>query len=307
MTFEVPSNLHNSSLGTMYATTAIVAGLCALGLWHVLRAGSPGTTVFAYLTACALGILLIIGLHLLARRRWLNALRQDAELLVRQALEGGVGGKATIQHDELRAVSQAMNSERHRLVELGFTDHLCNVGNRRALEHWLSSCFADPRTRAPISLLLIDMDHFKEINDIYGHKIGDQVINQFAQLLKQRVRRGDLVARLGGDEFCVLYPNTRLHVAQSLARRIRANLPAMLELESDSFLPLRWTGGLSVSDPFDSHYDEVLWRADQALIQAKSGGRNQTRVCTAQGALGNSRRVLARKAEAADTASTTLH
>ena len=307
MKFEVPVNLQKSSLLTIYATTAIVIVLCALGLWHLLQAGSESPTVFAYLLACTFGILLIVALNFLARQRWLNALRRDAELLAQQVTAGSDSSKATIQHDELRELSATMNDARDRLLELGFTDHLCNIGNRRAREHWLRSFFADPRTRAPVSLLLIDIDHFKAINDVHGHKIGDQVIRQFAHLLKQCIRRGDLVARLGGDEFCVLFPNTRLQVATSLARRIRAKLPAMIEMQKDTYLPLQWTGGLSVSDPFDYGYDQVLWRADQALIRAKALGRNQTRVRQAHGALSNAKRAAARESTQSERPAAPLH
>lgn len=307
MGLETQTNLQKSSLVTIFVTTAIVTVLCASGLWHLLKVDSSSSLIFSYLLASTFGILLIVGVNFLARQRWLNTLRQDVEILAQLAVASSDSVKESIQHDELKTLSEAMSSERHRLLELGFTDHLCNVGNRRALEHWLNTCFSDPRTRAPISLLLIDIDHFKEINDVYGHKVGDQVINQFAQLIKQRVRRGDLVARLGGDEFCVLFPNTRLQVAQCLARRIRASLPAMIEIENDSFQQLRWTGGLSVSDPFDHHYDQVLWRADEALIRAKACGRNQTRVRKAHGALSNARRVSAREARQVEAPTLPLH
>ncbi len=289
----VPStNLQKSSLVTISVTTLVVLGIAGIGLWYLIRVNSSSEFVLSYVLATAFGLLLIIALNLNARSRWLEALRHDAEILedlVRPKERNDRRGNQYISHDEFRALSETMRAERRRLLHLGLTDHLCNVGNRRALEQWLQACYANPNTRAPISLLLIDIDHFKEINDRHGHKMGDRVIHQFAQLLKRRVRQGDLIARLGGDEFCVVFPNTRLTVAVSLTRRIRAQLPLDLEIGNGVSQKLSWTGGISVSDPFDSHYDQVLWRADEALIEAKAAGRNQTKICQVQGARGKSR------------------
>ena len=127
------------------------------------------------------------------------------------------------------------------------------------------------------SLLIIDIDNFKFVNDTYGHDAGDQLIVQFGQALKTHLRGSDFVARLGGDEFCVIFPNTALPRAIELSDRLRASLPAVLELQPGVLHRLNWSGGLSEYSLKDSAENMALSRADNALLEAKRNGRNTTR------------------------------
>ncbi len=156
-------------------------------------------------------------------------------------------------------------------------DHLSQVYNRRSFEARQSELFKTLTQGWVHSLLIIDIDNFKFVNDTYGHDAGDQLIVQFGAALKTHLRGSDFVARLGGDEFCVIFPNTPLARAIELAERLRANLPAVLELQRGVLHRLNWSGGLSEYSHKDTAENMALSRADNALLEAKRSGRNTTR------------------------------
>jgi len=168
--------------------------------------------------------------------------------------------------------------ERRRLKDLGLTDHLSRLPNRRAFEVKLEQMYVQSRVGFPSSLLLIDIDRFKRINDDHGHDAGDALITGFAQALRDRVRETDYVARLAGDEFCIIFPFTDQHTAEVLAERLRLRMPAEIDLGTGVHQRVAWTGGLSVMHRADTKFDDVLWRADKALFGAKAAGRNRTHV-----------------------------
>jgi diguanylate cyclase (GGDEF)-like protein len=241
--------------------------------------GVPMQSLIPPAVGAGIVLSLVLWLNLRARGQWLKALSHDAKLLAQMAgRRSGMHLRTELYTDELKPLSKLVQAERQKLIILGLTDPLCDVGNRRALEQWLRRLFARPETKAPVSILLIDLDHFKDINDRYGHDIGDQVIKKFAVELKDRVRECDLIARMGGDEFCIVFPQTRLSVAMSLAGRLRTQLPSTMEVTEGVFHALGWTGGLSVTDAFDTNYKQVLKRADRALLNAKHQGRNRTKI-----------------------------
>jgi len=155
-------------------------------------------------------------------------------------------------------------------------DHLSQVHNRRSFEEKqreLYKTLADGWTH---SLLILDIDNFKQVNDTFGHDAGDALIVQFGKALKDHLRGSDFIARLGGDEFCVLFPNTPLKRATELAERLRANMPATLELLPGVVHKLEWSGGLSEYSRDDSSENMALTRADAALLDAKRSGRHRT-------------------------------
>jgi two-component system, cell cycle response regulator len=131
-----------------------------------------------------------------------------------------------------------------------------------------------------MSLVIVDIDHFKSFNDRYGHATGDEVLRVTAQTLKEYVRRGDLLARFGGEEFAIILPNTDAKGALIVTERIRAAVEAQLVPAIPE--PLRVTasfGIASVRGPEFAELPELLFeRADTALYQAKTDGRNCIRV-----------------------------
>ncbi|HBU30073.1 MAG: diguanylate cyclase [Thiobacillus sp. GWE1_62_9] len=157
-------------------------------------------------------------------------------------------------------------------------DHLSKVNNRRSFDEKQKELFASLKDGWSHSLLIMDIDNFKQVNDTFGHEAGDQLIIKFGNALKASLRNSDFIARLGGDEFCVLFPYTPLDRAQELAERLRAKMPESVELIPGVTQKLSWSGGLSEYSREDKEENEALARADAALLEAKRGGRNATRI-----------------------------
>lgn len=175
----------------------------------------------------------------------------------------------------------ALKVEMQNLSMSAMTDQLTSLHNRRAFEleaQKLMHEFKDQHVKS--SLLIIDIDHFKQFNDKYGHIVGDKVLAYVALALKQGVRGDDFVARYGGEEFIVLLPNTRFHDALQVAENLRERVAAKkLSIGKDKKLSL---GAITVSVGLTSLQDgddleAFLSRADRALYRAKSDGRNCVR------------------------------
>jgi diguanylate cyclase (GGDEF)-like protein len=177
----------------------------------------------------------------------------------------------------LRKSGKKMVKEKKKLKNMGLIDHLSQLSNRRHFEMRLKELFELSKTHGPSSVLIIDVDHFKAVNDNYGHDAGDALIVGFAKALRTNVRQTDFLARLGGDEFCIIYTYSPLEQAYDVVERLRRQLPRQIPLTKGHMHELRWTGGLSVVSTKDEKFDDVLWRADQALIKAKEAGRNTVR------------------------------
>lgn len=165
-----------------------------------------------------------------------------------------------------------------RMVNSAETDHLSQVSNRRSFEAKQREVFMRVHEGWAHSLLILDIDNFKQVNDTYGHEAGDQLIVQFGQALKKNLRGSDFVARLGGDEFCVIFPNTPLAKANELAQRLREKFPSQMELLPNVTHNVGWSGGLSEYSRHDKSENAALARADQALLDAKRSGRDRTEI-----------------------------
>jgi diguanylate cyclase (GGDEF)-like protein len=164
-----------------------------------------------------------------------------------------------------------------QLDRLARTDMLTALSNRRDFYDLAAKEVArSARHPHPLSLLLMDIDHFKKINDTHGHAIGDQVLRKLARSLGDALREVDLPARMGGEEFAVLMPETELGQALQVAERLRAALEQTTVDVADG-PPLRFTVSIGVTqwDPADADIDATLARADAALYRAKHQGRNR--------------------------------
>ncbi len=146
------------------------------------------------------------------------------------------------------------------------TDQLTGVSNRRALDDTLKSWIAmKQRYELHFSIVLFDIDHFKQINDEHGHLVGDQVLQKFAKLMDDAARETDLVTRFGGEEFVILMPQTALHGACIFSERVRKLV--------ETNLAITVSGG--VAEAMDGESEErLLERADEALYHSKAAGRN---------------------------------
>ncbi len=153
------------------------------------------------------------------------------------------------------------------------------MNNRRHFDETLEREYLRARRhRRPLSLLVLDIDHFKKINDQYGHLAGDHVLRELAGLVQGRVRRDETVARYGGEEFVVLLPETTLEGAVSLAENLRARIAAHSFVFQNTNIPVTVSIGCSEAIEADSTAPDLFRRADELLYQAKKGGRN--RVCS---------------------------
>ena len=167
---------------------------------------------------------------------------------------------------------QAANAE---LALQARSDPLTGLLNRRGLDAQFAFALAlAQRSGRPLSLVSVDVDHFKRINDTYGHAQGDQVLQHLAQTLQQRVRSSDLVARLGGEEFVALLPDTDIASAHAVAEELRMAVAAQQHPVVGS---IRISIGISMLRPGEDTPTALLERADAALYEAKRQGRN--RVC----------------------------
>ncbi len=161
-------------------------------------------------------------------------------------------------------------------------DPLTQLLNRRGLSDALQQYF-NSRHAVPAFLLLVDVDHFKRINDVHGHHVGDAVLQQVAEVLRQTVRRGDLTARIGGEEFVAICLDTDSAGALHLAERLRANIQRQSAHVADTATPLHCTATIGVSNHFvgAQGLEGAMREADVALYRGKAAGRNRVETATA--------------------------
>lgn len=174
-------------------------------------------------------------------------------------------------HAEYEAKQQELLRLNAQLEALATTDPLTGLRNRRFFKDSLAALLEDyARTGQPFSLLILDIDHFKRINDTYGHPVGDLVLSSLAELLRTASGSADIAARFGGEEFVVLMPGADRADVVAAAERYRAGV------EAASWEGLRITISVGAATVSASDTDESLVnRADQALYASKSGGRNR--------------------------------
>lgn len=175
---------------------------------------------------------------------------------------------------ELKALQEKLAIQAHQ-------DYLTGLSNRRFfLEQGETELARAQRYGNTLSLFMLDIDHFKVINDTHGHKAGDLVLQRLSQIMRETLRTVDLIGRIGGEEFAVLLPETNLQAAFEVAERLREKI-ATSDVILEGGLPLRFTVsiGITALQPHDTNLDILLNEADRALYRAKSAGRNQ--VCAA--------------------------
>lgn len=159
------------------------------------------------------------------------------------------------------------------ISRLAATDELTKLSNRRSFNNCLTATVsASRRHECPLSMIIIDLDHFKAVNDTYGHSEGDQVLKAFADLLRYMIRAEDVAARWGGEEFTIILPHTTSEDAAALAERIRA----AFEQHSSDVTPMALSASFGVVQLQEGEgADTLIKRADAALYRAKREGRNR--------------------------------
>ncbi|TVR07110.1 MAG: PleD family two-component system response regulator [Salinarimonadaceae bacterium] len=166
----------------------------------------------------------------------------------------------------------------HESMEMAVTDALTGLHNRRYLDTHLAAMFDESMRRGRhLSVLVMDIDKFKPINDTYGHDAGDEVLREFAKRVRSQTRGIDVVARFGGEEIVVVIPDTGLEIARNVAERVREAVhgePFGIHQDTRK-VSITVSIGVAARQPADRSAQEIMKRADLALYRAKEGGRNQ--------------------------------
>jgi diguanylate cyclase (GGDEF)-like protein len=181
-----------------------------------------------------------------------------------ESVERNLSGIAAETADLARDLARQANAYK----DLAYTDTLSGLPNRRAFEDRAARLrdFSDAK---PLAVLMMDLDGFKQVNDLEGHEAGDRILASMARAIAGGLREGDFVARLGGDEFAALLPRTNLEEAESLAERLRANVQ-----DAGSSASVTSSFGVAM---LEDDVRRALLRADVALYEAKNSGRNMVR------------------------------
>nr|WP_283254653.1 CHASE2 domain-containing protein [Luteimonas galliterrae] len=228
---------------------------------------------------------LLLHARIEARRTWLLALGAGGTILVLSAVLLYYGRHwfppmATLATLLLCLALWAVNRLQHS-QRLAHSDALTRLSNRRMFDVMLArELGAARRGNRPLSLLLIDVDHFKHYNDTYGHQAGDDALRRIAQAISGRARRPrDVPARYGGDELAVILPETTAHAAQAIADHIVRDVRGLAIARNESEVAPVMTVSIGVAAYFpilEGHDSDLLERADAALYQAKEKGRDRS-------------------------------
>lgn len=177
------------------------------------------------------------------------------------------------------------------LRRLASTDALTGVASRRAFKDEAGKFVALARRhRSALSCITLDLDHFKSINDTYGHAAGDQVLSAVSLLVPGQLRRTDLFGRLGGEEFAVLLPHTDQHRAYEAAEKLRLAIRTLKIPGSHPPIAVSASFGVASLDPVGDDIDSLLQKADEALYAAKRSGRNRSAIWQPAGAIAQAER-----------------
>jgi diguanylate cyclase len=183
--------------------------------------------------------------------------------------------RATSRLTAMEAETAQLRSHLQQRHEQAMVDALTGIPSRLAYEDRLAHDYAQwKRYQTPLTLMMADIDRFKQINDSYGHKAGDKALKLIARLLKQALRETDFIARYGGEEFVILLTQTPAAQAADVAEKLRAVVEKAEFNNGDARIPITLSIGFSSFHASDGP-EEVFARADAALYRAKAGGRNQ--------------------------------
>ena len=166
-----------------------------------------------------------------------------------------------------------------KLNEMAITDPLTKLFNRRYVSDELTRCLQRYlRYKTDISVLILDIDFFKKINDNYGHDIGDIILIKLSEFLQSNVRSADTIARIGGEEFLIIMPDVALQTTESFCNRLINKIKTLEILTPSGALPITVSGGLSQFTDQDNNIETLLKRIDVALYCSKNEGRNRITV-----------------------------
>lgn len=190
-------------------------------------------------------------------------------------------GKIKARNQELNSAMGELSTAMETIRGLASRDELTGISNRRHLLEMLALEFKRyQRAQAPFSIAMIDVDHFKQVNDRYGHQAGDQVLRSIAERVQGSLRNTDCFGRYGGEEFMVILPQTPLSGAKVKAERVRRDVESLRfpDIAPDFHV----TVSIGLAEFHDASIDDATRRADALLYRAKQAGRNQVMTCEEQ-------------------------
>jgi diguanylate cyclase len=294
----------------LISAEAFLAGLLALGLlgfgmlawWHQRQAAVASAAPKADVPATVLqldkeaaAVLSLVRDYLDAGERYSVTLAQAGERLPKTATADEIGiivkfllaENAKMQHEtrelkgSLEQSQSQIDSLRCHLAEareIGMRDSLTSLSNRRHFDDSLTKAVANARARgSSLSLAMADIDNFKKVNDLFGHRVGDEILKTFARVLLDNARAEDTVARYGGEEFAIILPATRIEYARELTERMRSQLEALqlaISASGRELGSITASFGIAELGAADDA-DALLHRADARLYEAKCAGRNR--------------------------------
>jgi len=174
--------------------------------------------------------------------------------------------------------TKELEKSKNKLKKLALQDSLTGLYNRRYFEKIIEKLITiSKRKDEDLSLVILDIDNFKRVNDNYGHDIGDLVLKKLSSVLTEMLRESDVISRIGGEEFAILLPNTNIHSAYELSNKIRIKVEEMnLGLDKENLLTFTISLGVaSYSKEVDENFYSIFKRADEALYEAKNTGKNK--------------------------------
>ncbi|MCX7625637.1 MAG: diguanylate cyclase [Candidatus Sumerlaeaceae bacterium] len=258
-------SLQGGELAELVLLDLMMPGMSGLEVIKKLRE-QPGTNLTPIIVVSAAGEDSMV----------VEALRAGANDFVTKPVNFEILLARIETHLRMRDALETIRAQRDMLEALALFDPLTGVYNRRAfearLEDEMRRC---RRSQRPLSLVFFDLDHFKIVNDRYGHVVGDDVLRWFAQKLQGLVRSFDVVARYGGEEFCVILPETSGEQAHRAAERIREVVASEPYTANDLVLNVTVSGGVAESHDQKDLAANLIQHADEALYEAKRLGRNR--------------------------------
>ncbi|HMZ30285.1 MAG TPA: GGDEF domain-containing protein, partial [Thauera aminoaromatica] len=178
---------------------------------------------------------------------------------------------------QLKQFAAELAISNRRLAHAAMTDLLTNLPNRRSGMNALAKAWAaSSRFEQPLSVMMLDIDHFKRINDSHGHAVGDTVLRDVAQAIQQSARKDDSMCRMGGEEFLVICPNTDLKAAVQAAERLRRMVERLRIQAGETEIQTSVSIGVATREVGMTETDALVNAADRALYRAKQAGRNRS-------------------------------
>lgn len=273
LTIGIPFLIGLTGVGTILLNTlaAAILVLCAIEQWRSKDHPHIALNANAILYCITALSFVCCAVVLLSEARWITTeppknWAEDFNSIMSLVGLTGIGALTLTLHYARAA---------HRHHTEANTDSLTGVLNRRAL----FDRFGASKPSKDTAVLMFDLDHFKQVNDRFGHAQGDRVLERFADVLRRELRRGDVASRIGGEEFCVVLTEIDQDLAKTIAERIRKAFADLAIAIDDKGLIATVSIGLAIPTA-EEDFSTLLNRADAALYQAKNGGRNQVRLAT---------------------------